>query len=109
MTDIEYDKHERDAPIRYGKQPPLGDHIMDVLEAITDPDAILFVTKAGGRGCLMRKNFRCWPIMPATIQALVKRGYLDQEISQRSKVANMGWIQYVVTYDGQQAVNQRGR
>ena len=98
-----------EGPPEYEDEKALDEPIMDVLNELSDPESILFVAKSGRPGALMTNRFYCRQVPHKWIQRLVQRAYIDIEVSSRNKVACMGWVQYVITYDGQQALNRRYR
>ena len=40
------------------------------------------------------------------MKQLVRRALIDQPVGQGNKVACMNWIQYELTYEGQQVLNR---
>lgn len=93
--------------VEYHKQPPLDAPIMDVLKQMTNPKCILFCVRPGRPSTLMCQDLRATPVPHPWIVKLVQRGYIDPVKGSKNKVEAMGWIQYDVTYEGQQALNRR--
>ena len=93
--------------IEYHNQRPLDPAIMDVLKQMTNPKCILFCVTPGRPSTLMCQDLQATPVPHPWIVKLVKRGYIDAIRGQKNKVGAMGWIQYDVTYEGQQAINRR--
>lgn len=106
MTDPDYDTDEVDKPLEFEPEKELEPILMEVLEFLARPRSILFTVRPGGFGALMIEDFSCRKIPQPWIKQLVKRAYIDQEKSSRGKLAAMGWIEYQLTYEGQQALNR---
>lgn len=96
-----------EGPSQYEDEKALDAPVMDVLKALSNPESILFVAQSGKPGALLTNRFYCRQVPHRWIQRLVRRAYIDIEVSSKNKVACMGWTQYVITYDGQQALNRR--
>lgn len=96
-------------PIEIEPEKPLEPILVEMLEILARPRSILFTVRPGGFGALMIEDFSVRKIPASWIKHLVTRAYIDQEKSSRGKLAAMGWIEYQLTYEGQQALNQRNR
>ena len=95
-------------PIDVGPEKPLDPMLVEVLRELSNPGTILFTTKAGGPGALMTAlGFATQKIPAAWIKSLVRKALIDQPIGTGNKVACMNWIQYTLTYEGQQVLNRR--
>jgi hypothetical protein len=98
-----------DGPLEYEEEKPLDPMFMEVLRELSNPNTILFTAKAGGPGALMTAlGFATQKIPPQWIKILVRKALIAPLTKGSNKVACMGWIQYVLTYEGQQVLN-RGR
>lgn len=93
--------------IGYEDEKPLDPALLAVLAILERPESMLFTVKPGSAGALMSKSGHCRKIPPAWMKQLVRRALIDQPVGQGNKVACMNWIQYTLTYDGQQVLNQR--
>lgn len=96
-------------PEDYDDAKPLDRLLVDVLRELEKPNTILFTVKPGGPGALMSGlGFATQKIPPKWIQRLVRKALIAPLTGGSCKVACMGWIQYVLTYEGQQTLNRRG-
>jgi len=95
-------------PIDIEPEKPLDRMLMAVLAVLAKPGSMLFTVKPGGAGALMTRSGHCQKVPPAWMKQLVRRALIDQPIGTANKVGCMGWIQYELTYEGQQVLN-RGR
>ncbi len=93
-------------PLDVGPEKPLDPALLAVLALLEKPGSILFTVKPGSAGALMTKSGRCRKIPPAWMKQLVRRALIDQPVGQGNKVACMNWIQYELTYEGQQVLNR---
>ncbi len=95
-------------PIDVGPEKPLDPVLLAVLALLEKPGTMLFTVKPGSAGALMTKSGRCRKIPPAWMKQLVRRALIDIPVGQGNQVACMNWIQYTLTYEGQQVLNRRG-
>lgn len=95
-------------PIDIEPEKPLDPMLMAVLATLSKPGTMLFTVKPGTAGALMTKTGHCQKIPPAWMKQLVRKALIDQPVGRGNKVGCMGWIQYTLTYEGQQVLN-RGR
>lgn len=93
-------------PIDVGPEKPLDPVLLAVLALLEKPGSMLFTVKPGSAGALMTKSGHCRKIPPAWMKQLVRRALIDQPVGRGNKVACMNWIQYTLTYEGQQVLNR---
>ncbi len=77
-----------------------------MLALLAKPGSMLFTIKPGSDGALMTKSGHCRKIPAPWMKQLVRRALIDQPVGQGNKVACMNWIQYTLTYEGQQVLNR---
>ncbi len=106
MADPDYDTDEVDKPLEFEPAKPLDPALLAVLALLAKPGSMLFTVKPGSAGALMTKSGHCRKIPPAWMKQLVRRALIDQPVGQGNKVACMNWIQYTLTYEGQQVLNR---
>ncbi len=95
-------------PIDVGPEKPLPKSLMNVLQELSKPDAVMFTVRAGRAGVLMGgPGFSTQKIPAGWIKSLVRRGLIERPIGSGNKVACMNWIQYTLAYEGQQVLNRR--
>jgi hypothetical protein len=84
--------------------------LLDMLRELDKANTILFTVRPGGPGALMSGlGFVTQKIPPKWIQRLVRKALIAPlGAGSSSKVACMGWIQYVITHDGQMLLRGRG-
>ena len=93
-------------PIDIEPEKPLDPLLLSVLATLSKPGTMLFTVKPGGPGALMTKNCYCQKIPAPWMKQLVRRALIDQPVGQGNQVACMNWIQYTLTYEGQQVLNR---
>lgn len=96
-----------DGPTDFEDEKPLDPMLLAVLVTLSKPGTMLFTVKPGGAGALMTKSGQCQKVPPAWMKQLVRKALIDQPVGQGNKVGCMGWIQYQLTYEGQQVLNRR--
>jgi hypothetical protein len=96
-----------DGPLEVGPEKELDPLLLSALATLSKPGSMLFTVKPGSAGALMTKSGHCQKIPPAWMKQLVRRALIDQPVGQGNKVACMNWIQYTLTYEGQQVLNRR--
>lgn len=107
MADPDYDTEEVGKPLEFESEKPLDPRLLAVLALLEKPGSMLFTVKPGYPGALMTKSGRCRKIPPLWIKQLVRKALIDIPVGQGNQVACMNWIQYTLTYEGQQVLNQR--
>lgn len=96
-----------EGPLTYEPEKPLDPLLMDVLKELSNPANILFTTKPGSHGALMFRGFATRKVPAPWIKTLVSKALIDQPVGRGNKVGCMGWLQYTITYEGQQVLNRR--
>lgn len=96
-------------PDDWEDEKPLDPMLVDVLKELSEPNTILFTARPGHAGALMSGPwFDTRKIPPKWIQSLVRKALIAPLGSgSSSKVACMGWIQYVLTHEGKQMLKNR--
>ena len=96
-------------PDDWEEEKPLDPLLVDVLRELEKSNTILFTARPGGPGALMSGlGFATQKIPPKWIQRLVRKALIAPlGAGSSSKVACMGWIQYVLTDEGQQLLRHR--
>ena len=99
-----------EGPLQIEPEKPLDPLLLDVLQELSNPGNILFTIRPGGHGALMSAlGFSTQKIPAPWIKALVSKALIDQPVGRGNKVGCMGWLQYTITYEGQQVLNRRHR
>lgn len=96
-----------DGPTDYEEGKPLDPLLVSVLATLSKPGTMLFTIVPGGPGALITKNCYCQKIPAPWMKQLVRRALIDMPVGQGNQVACMNWIQYTLTYEGQQILNRR--
>lgn len=96
-----------EGPLEFEDEKPLDPLLLAILVTLSKPGSMLFTVKPGGAGALMTKSGNCQKVPHPWMKQLVRRALIDQPVGQGNKVGCMGWIQYTLTYEGQQVLNRR--
>ncbi len=95
-----------EGPLEFEDEKSLEPALLAVLALLQEPGSMLFTVKPGYPGALMTKSGHCRKIPAPWMKQLVRRALIDQPVGQGNKVACMNWIQYTLTYEGQQVLNR---
>jgi hypothetical protein len=76
---------------------PPSERVLDTLRKLNDSRWVLVALKPGGWGALLSRDFQVEKIPAARIIHMVTRAYTTE--TRNSAFAQLGWLEYEVTYE----------